>query len=215
MFPLEYCAARFLRQWELREEKLYVSISCNPSALNVTEALSYFQVARNFKGLNTGIFVQNKILTALINVKGNSSLATPQSKVIDLAKAFEEHFSQYNISSASKLLWLSYRDPYVIYDKRAVNTLRKLGHKNIGKDYLKYFEAWKIEFLNLETSIEDAIINLKYGRSFMPYTNLSDTEIELLAKKQWFKERVFDIFLWELNGKILQDVPAMSSSATE
>jgi hypothetical protein len=41
------------------------------------------------------------------------------------------------------------------------------------------------------------------GRAFMYQSNLSDQELFDLSKQSWFKERVFDIFLWEVGGDSL------------
>jgi hypothetical protein len=37
----------------------------------------------------------------------------------------------------------------------------------------------------------------------MYQSNLSDQELFDLSKQSWFKERVFDIFLWEVGGDSL------------
>ena len=199
-FPFEFCATRFLRQWESRERELHSSISTNPTAAGVIKALRYFQVARNFKGLKHDSSISEKILNALILIKDDMTLTTPIDKVNKLAAVFLEDFKQFNISSASKLFWLSYRYPYVIYDSRAVKALKRAGCRNI-KDYSSYVSAWRGEFLKMEVNIGSAIQHLPFGRRFMPYTPLSDDDLVSYSKELWFKERVFDIFLWEIGGQ--------------
>jgi hypothetical protein len=55
-------------------------------------------------------------------------------------------------------------------------------------------------FGKLVKAIEGAISNLPGGRAFMPLTHFTDTELKALSTKTWFKECVFDIFLWEVGG---------------
>jgi hypothetical protein len=47
--PFEFCALRFLIQWEQREKSLHQQIADNPSLLHIRSALRYFQVARTIE----------------------------------------------------------------------------------------------------------------------------------------------------------------------
>jgi hypothetical protein len=199
IFPFEFCATRFLRQWEKREKSLYTEISSEPTNESIVEALSYFQVARNFKGLSKDNNVAGKIRTALIKVRSDSSLSEPIENVEALTASIKADFDRYNLSASSKLLWLSFRDPFVIYDNRAIKALKqKTKHKTITNNYKDFVEAWRSEYVTHEKAIEAAIKKLPNGRAFMPRTLLTDSELIGLSKEKWFKERVFDIFLWEI-----------------
>lgn len=200
IYPLEYCAARFLRQWGKYEEELFKSISNCPDEKSITEALVYFKVARTFlkfKESDSKI----KILNALQTVKNNIKILTAEESVMGLANSFKNEFKTLNISAASKLLWLSIRSPVVIYDRRAINALtNQVGYRGIYKNYNSYYVAWKNEYSEFELHIQNAIVNLKNGRSFMPESSFSDADLDQFSKESWFKERVFDIFLWEVGG---------------
>lgn len=201
VFPLEFCAARFLRQWEKREEALFNSISTRPTDAPLIEALRYFQVARNFARLTKDPSSAKRIRETLLKVRSDNSLATPGDKVNALATSFQKDFGQFNLSAATKLLWLSFRAPYVVYDKRAVTALSKhAGHRAVAKSYTNFSDAWRAEFGKFDRAIATAILNLPSGRAFMPKTQFTDTELKALAAQVWFKERVFDIFLWEIGG---------------
>lgn len=200
-FPLEYCAARFLRQWENDESSLCNRISKNPNNEDILNALAYFMVSRNFRGISEEPRLQRYVRENLESVKNNHRLARPLDKVTTLATLFKKEWHQYNLSAASKLLWLSYKAPYIIYDKRAVNALtRKASHKRIKNNYEKYMYAWRTEYKSLSGDITAAIENLPNGRLFMPRTSYPDTKLKSFSRSTWFKERVFDIFLWELGG---------------
>jgi hypothetical protein len=200
-FPFEYCAARFLRQWQEREATLYEAISSTPSEDSIAEALAYFQVARNFAKLKENPKNLGKIQRALVAVRGDETLPSACDKVMELSGRFQKEFDQFNLSAATKLLWLSYRSPYVVHDKRAVTALkRQFRHKFSSRSYAEYASAWRTEYKTAEAEIANAIANLPTGRAFMPKTSLTDADVTKLAKQSWFKERVFDIFLWEVGG---------------
>lgn len=201
-FPLAYCAARFLRQWEKHEASLYRGISSAPDDATVSKALAYFQVSRNFADLKKKPENLGKIRSALVLVRQDETLASETAKVTALAKALEREFNKFNLSAATKLLWLSYRAPYIVHDKRAVTALsRRFKHKFDSRQYAEYAGAWRAEFDKIASDIEPAIASLSKGRDFMPRTSLTEMDLVDLAKQQWFKERVFDIFLWEVGGE--------------
>ena len=126
----EFCAFRFLIQWQEDEQKLHAAISSStPAATDIRGALSYFQVARNFRDLDQPEKTAF-VLNSLLEVRADQTLQTPGAKVARLTQRLQEEFDQDNLLAASKLLWLSYREPYIVYDGRAVTALiRDLGYR--------------------------------------------------------------------------------------
>ncbi len=200
MPSFEFCAFRFLSQWEESEYALHNAFRSAPAEKDIRKALSYFQVARNFEGLKepaTATF----ILQCLTEVRSDRALSSPHEKVDKLAKILETRFHQYNLSAASKLLWLSYREPYIVYDNRAVTALQDdFGHRFDVRDYSAYSKVWREEYISFEASIQSAVEQLPKGRMFMRACPFSDQELVRRAKETWFLERVFDAFLWEVGG---------------
>lgn len=200
VFPLTFCALRFLIQWLRREHALFRAISSNPTDQDIREALTYFQVARTFEGLSKDPSKLSSIRLALRDIRKRRSLA-PVQMVVELACKLQIEFKQFNVSAASKLLWLSVREPVVVYDKRAVSALSgHFKHKFSARNYNEYASVWREEYLNHEPDIAAATRQLPKGRRFMPNCALTDSELLSLAEQSWFKERVFDIFLWEIGG---------------
>jgi hypothetical protein len=196
--PYEYCAYRFLEMWERDEKPLHRAMLGTPSAGQIRDALKHYRVARTFKGLSEDSRIAEKISENLLEVsdgcKGNHS-----DKVTSLAKRFKETFGQFNLSAASKLLWLRNRSPYLIYDARTVNALRCLGNR--FDNYISYCEAWEREYKKRSSEISLAahgIVNLprKYTAAF----SLTDDQLTGLVQSKWFIERVFDIYLWEIGS---------------
>src|SRR5713226_8680421 len=102
----EFCAFQFLAQWQEDECALYNAISSAPTEKDIRNALSYFQVARNFSGLEKSENIAF-IVRSLIEVSNDHMLSSPHEKVTKLAANLQKRFNQYNLSAASKLLWLS------------------------------------------------------------------------------------------------------------
>ena len=91
MPSFEFCAFRFLAQWEENEYALYNAIRSTPTEKDIRKALSYFQVARNFEGLkeaaNAAFVVQS-----LLEVRADQALSSPPEKVHQLVKTLETRF---------------------------------------------------------------------------------------------------------------------------
>jgi hypothetical protein len=197
--PFEYCALHFLLRWEQRERALHEQIAGYPSLQHVRAALSYFQVARTFAGLESDEAAQ-AVLDALGQVDAESQLS-PEKKVERLAARFEERFSQCNLSAASKLFWLKHRWPYIIYDSRAVNALRELGDGFGNPNYSEYCSSWRNQYNRHEMAIKNAASRLHEIRPFVRPWQRTDAELTALASQPWFLERIFDTYLWEMGGE--------------
>jgi hypothetical protein len=195
--PYEFCAHKFLDLWRV-EEALHEAMLGTPSANQIRRALKHFRVARTFKGLSDAVAEQ--ISKDLVKVS-NGREGTYSDKVTLLAQRFKNRFGQFNLSAASKLLWLRNRSPYLIYDARAVNALRCLGNERFD-NYTSYCEAWQKEYEERSDQISAAshgLLNLprKYTAAFL----LTDGQLTKLVHAKWFRERVFDIYLWEIGDK--------------
>ncbi len=207
-FPLQFCAARFLRQWEKHEQPLYERINAPNNTLDDLErALTFFQVSRCFTGIGLrhteGYRHGNlaAIQRALSKATDKHRLdPDPITTVGDLASRLEKVGGKYTISAATKLLWLTFRSPFVIFDKRARSALSSLHPEASTKDYGIFYASWRSLYGRLEEQICASIEDLPNGRNFMPRSRLSNPEIKALAQKAWFKERVLDRFLWEVGG---------------
>ena len=195
--PYEFCAHKFLDLWR-DEEPLHKDMQGAPSAKQIRAGLKHFKVARTFKGLSDDVAEQ--ISADLVEVSDRRE-GNYIEKVTSLARRFKKDFDQFNLSAASKLLWLRNRRPYLIYDARAVRALRRLGNKSTD-NYTSYCEAWQEEYEKRSEEVSlaaNGLVSLprKYTAAFL----LEDRQITDLVQAKWFRERVFDIYLWEIGGK--------------
>lgn len=193
--PFKYCALRFLVQWFDREEPLYRRMSKDPSSDVVRETLRYFNVARSFKGL--GSDKEAELVRAnLLKVKTISGV-DPAEKVNLLAGKFKDDFGCYAVSAASKLLWMTNREGFLIYDSRAVSSLRKHGFSVVNQDYGSFETVWRQVYSDHSMEIEKAVGELPKIRQWLPVWGDTSSKIESVLNQSWFSERVFDIYLWE------------------
>jgi len=199
-FPFGFCALRYLLQWQQREEDLHRRISSRtPTIDDLRRALRYFQVARNFKGLKDDQRA-SLVLNALLAIRARGD-TPPERKVALLAESFKAANFQRNTSAASKLLWLSSRRPFILYDSRALTALvGEYGHKGDKSDYAAYCSSWRKAYTRHTESIRHAVNELPKARAFLPGSTPPDGQLLALVNRPWFRERVFDIYLWELGG---------------
>jgi hypothetical protein len=85
--------------------------------------------------------------------------------------------------------------------------LRALGNPK-GVD--AYYSKWRERFALCRTSIDAACAALPSVHLYSIDPDVAPEDIAGLASKLWFKERVFDIYLWEF-GDNTSSRPAASS----
>jgi hypothetical protein len=195
----EYCAFRFLELWEKHEKDLHEDMQGTPSAYQIRNVLNHYRVARNFKGLSDEF--AEKISAHLVEVS-DSRTEQSRDKVIELAGRFEKDFEQLSLSAASKLLWLRNQSPYRIYDAQAIKGLARVAKFRKG-DYKSYCETWESQYEPRSSEISRAangLVNLM-PREYTAAPSLTDAQLLKLVSANWFRERVFDIYLWEIGSK--------------
>ena len=161
----------------------------------ISEALGYFQAARGFNGLKTKA---NKVVSALKKSKKGLNRKNVITRVNSLADDFKIDFGSRNLSAASKLLWLSQRNPVVIMDSRAKTALHNLGHNFGNGDYEGYYNCWRDEFNCRNIELKKAVKKLSDIKIFTSSWNRTIKELKQDLIEEWFIERTFDLFLWEM-----------------
>lgn len=197
---LAFCSLKYLLLWYQKERGIHTQMSKKPSPDGLRKAMSHFRVARSFKGLGEDVIAQ-RILDA-VRKAGDASSSSPAERVEQLASAFleDDDINKSNLSAATKLLWLTYRRPYVIYDARAVLALKKIVPKFAERNYAEYASAWQSAYRKRKGEIALAAAQLPALHPYFSAWRESATSIERLVQKPWFLERIFDIYLWELGG---------------
>lgn len=97
------------------------------------------------------------------------------------------------LSLATKFLWLKMKSPIIIYDSRA---RAALGTK--GGDIDEYYSRWREQFWLHEDAIREACSSLRRAHEYTRYPEITTPQyISEKAAKPWFRERVFDVYLWQ------------------
>jgi len=112
---------------------------------------------------------------------------------------------------------LKFKSPVKIYDSRARKALKifikdnkDLKAKKLD-DYAEYCEVWDKYYKTKKKDIEDAFIKLPDYYQYGKYGNCNEEKFkELISliekenknKNEWFKERIFDVYLWNLSEEI-------------
>ncbi|WP_129591359.1 hypothetical protein [Salinicola tamaricis] len=159
-------------------------------------AAKYYKVTRNFSGLKN----EKRLATAealVLDVKGPISANEACETVRALAASFQEKYGKNAISAASKLLWLRFKSPIIIFDGRAVAWLRANKYKvPYGASYDTYCEKWLLAFDRHEERIREACEGLINVKQYSLVAEENHGELEGLVRQRWFLERVFDKYLW-------------------
>ncbi|GAB2612977.1 hypothetical protein [Novilysobacter erysipheiresistens] len=189
---MSYYAMRYLLLWEQSERPVFQMLAASWSPESLRKAMHHFRISRSFRGIG-GHTTANIVLGAVNAADGPS----PVSNVQNLAESFRRDFGSFNLSAASKLLWWKHRHPYLIYDSRAVAALKKLGYRFANRDYAEYARSWLGAYVEREGEIDGAVASLADLQPFLDTWHPTVDSISRLAQEKWFRERVFDLALWE------------------
>jgi hypothetical protein len=102
-----------------------------------------------------------------------------------------------SLSFTTKILWLRFKCPIIVYD---ANSLKVLGTKK--SEFAPFCAAWKEAYGKVRADIETACERLPAVAKFSVFGNdLTREYITELISNDWFKERVFDSWLWHTGAK--------------
>lgn len=190
--PMRYYAMRYLLLWEQSERPISRMLAASWLPESLRKAMHHFRISRSFTGIGDHLAAKT-VLTAVHAADGPD----PASNVHALAESFRRDFGSFNLSAASKLLWWKHRHPYLIYDARAVAALKRFGYRLTSRDYAEYAKSWLSAYLDMEREVDDAAASLVGLHPFLEAWHPASDSISRLASEKWFKERVFDMALWE------------------
>ena len=89
------------------------------------------------------------------------------------------------LSAATKLLWLMHKDPVIIYDSQV-----RAAPRVPPGDYPRYVGWWHLMYSRHASGIRAATSRMR--GSGVPFD------------REWFRRRVFDMYLWAEGGSMLR-----------
>jgi hypothetical protein len=161
------------------------------------KAARYFRIARNLhRKHDTGIGeTRYKPILDLIG-RLEDAPETP-AQTIDAVRSFAAGLSgryggRGTLSAASKFLWLLIRDPIIIYDGRAQQSLgTPYG------DYRAFVTAWERLWEQDRLAIEAACATLlDMSRYALCGDLVTRDQVRRVSSARWFHRRVLDVRLW-------------------
>lgn len=188
---------RYMVQWETVEKNLFHTFhKINQFDIKeiedtMTSLLNHFSITRNFEGSK-----KTELATIIKNLKKSEKNVKSLNEVfIDKEiLRFSDKNHKKRIKNAyvasSKILWFFDRDNIIIMDNNNIKVLREVNSKKIPEEngyekYKKYIEIWQdIYDKNARDEINKKINEIK---NCFKLKYIDD---------DWFKRRVFDIYLW-------------------
>jgi len=202
----DHCALRYLEQWFTKDERFcrVIGDQSLPRAERVAalkEAMTFYKIARCLRTRREPKDIEERygpLLDKLDAIDSAKYRRDPVKSISDFHAIVQSHYEKNHgvLSMVSKLLWLKLKSPFIIYDG---NAKRALGHKR--KDIAVFNDMWKAAYDT--KAINAACKKLPAVESYVARNNhkpvsVTATNIKAVINKPWFKERVFDIYLWNM-----------------
>jgi hypothetical protein len=196
----DFCALHYMNQWlsgdRLRCDEI-ASDKVDEKLAALEKYASDYKIARTLlrkHDADKGLPRYKPVLDIIQSAKRGDFLDEKLAPSIDgIADRISKQYGDRKVLSATtKFLWLMLKSPIIIYDSRC---RAALGTK--PDDIFQYVHEWRDMFKNRKREIEVSCQNLTEVRSYMNNTERTTPEyIENTSSQEWFKERVFDTFLW-------------------
>ena len=211
---LDYCAFHYLNQY-LEQDRRFIGWlrrGTRTTRLDaLKEAATFYRVARTLRTEESGLDTKARygfLLRELESARNSGAYACTTTRILAIDCAARTHYENRSvISLITKMLWLYVKRPVILYDG---NACLGLGLSK-GDELALFTEKWRLEYRRRIPEIQKACSKLHklhlYART--PKTiwgeepvRYSADQIRLLAKKKWFQERVFDMYLWHYGSDI-------------
>jgi len=177
-------ANRYARTWIDLEKGLVSGLGAVDRATRLEtlqRCAGQFRIARNFPtkfDIERGIPRLNPVLV-ILDALPEHLRADRLFDIVDVTsqRLATAYGMRVLLSAATKLLWLKYRDPVIIYDSQV---RASLGVR--AGDYPAYVRQWRALYSRRALGIRNAASRIRIPG--VPW------------KREWFRRRVFDLYLW-------------------
>lgn len=198
----EFCSLHYLNQW-LRVERFFCDGIRSPDRVTRLQAMSsaakHFKVARNLPAVHENGKERYAPVLDLLDKIGPRDISKRNfvERVDELRKGVSRHYGGRDVLSfVSKIMWVKFKSPIIIYDKQARQAL-----ETESGNYGQYCARWLESYSAKEDAIVKACAKLPKMRKYcVAPAYATESIIENIASKDWFRHRVFDISLWHLGA---------------
>ena len=201
----EYCSLYYLNQW-LSHDREYCQVLANGNEeekLSILKSAgSFYRVARNLSrefDEKKGLVRCKPVLEILDTVNKEQFEDNAVKKIQKVKNKISGRYGDRSVLSlTTKFLWLKIKQPVLIYDSQVRSSL---GLKN--EDLSEYYYNWKKEFKNYKGKIASVCSKLPDLYLYTIDQEVGTKEyIGEVSSKEWFHDRVFDIYLWNKGKKV-------------
>ncbi len=205
----KFCALHYLNLWLKDDRKFYQDFHSGNETDALMKAGALFKVARNLpeeydkNGLDEPYRPEDhryRHVREILQGYNDAILQKmgPVALVDEIQRRISSAYGNRGVLSlTTKFLWVKYRSPIVIYDRQAREALES-SKNSLAGNYEKFHASWATGYRRHEDEIAEACESLPKVRD---YCLDSDADIAPLVSQSWFRERVFDIYLWHQGSK--------------
>lgn len=203
---LNYCALHYLEQWFTKDER-YCRIIGDQlfdravRLATLKEAMTFYRVARCLRTRKETKTLEQRygpLLGMLDAINETTYRRDPIRAIYNFQKTVQGIYKKDAgvLSMTTKILWIKMKKPFFILDGNAKRSL-----KHWTNDIASYNVKWLGEYNDMSDDIIAACNKLP---DLAPYVfrggvgqlPLTTTRIRAVFKTRWFRERVFDNYLW-------------------
>ncbi len=196
-----YFALHYLNLWLTYDCEFCKALQGHDEARKLTalsNAATFYKVARNLpKACDVGEgTLRYKPVLDVIDALDPSTFQEPRliSSIDRVHNQISEKYRRRRVTSlTTKFLWLKMKSPIIIYDKRA---RKALGTKPDLRAYYAEWRKWRKQFNSASDEINTACASLPKVTEYSAPDAPTPQYVEEIASQVWFKERVFDVYLW-------------------
>ena len=193
--PYESAARRWLSIYINTDRRWIQALSTgsvDEKAEAIRQAAHAFSISRNFPKCELdGAAKHVRTVEQLDATNPDEFGGDVSAMVLDLERRFvESHQStRMMLSAASKLLWIRYPGRSVIIDNHAAKVL---GFTAVNQSmYREYVLKWQQRYADVKSKIVEAVDALLKEDGLVPVEITADLSTE------WFRQRAFDLYLWQ------------------
>lgn len=195
---IEYCSLQYLNQW-LEKDSNYCYVLANGNKEEklqiLKSAAGFYRIARNLPAKfdeGKGLVRYEPVLEIIDTVSPQDFSNNTISRIREIEKLLSKKYGGKSLLSlTTKFLWIKIKSPIIIYDSQARTAI---GSEN--GDLESYYDAWKAAYKEKQKQIETACRKLSKLTLYTVNPNICTEYISEVSSKDWFYERVFDIYLW-------------------
>ncbi|HRY14729.1 MAG: hypothetical protein KDJ31_06245 [Candidatus Competibacteraceae bacterium] len=196
---LEYCSLSYLNIWLSTDRKCCKALESGNRKEKLEalkNAASAYRIARNLPSKYEEESGKNRyepVVEILETVKKPDLGVNPVAKIKEIEKAISKQYGNRSVLSlTTKFMWLTFKKPVLIYDSQA-----RIALETPVGDLNAFYSKWKEAYEAKKHEVAQACDKLPSVYLYsVDQQQGTKSYVEEIASSDWFRERVFDIYLW-------------------